>query len=427
MNTEKGASVRQKRNDLTRRNAMVSAASLAGLRWGHAAAETQNLKIGVVSDMSGPYQSLGGPTSVACVRQAVQDFAGPRGIAVEVVTADHQAKPDVGAAIVRQWFDRDGVDVVVDSLGTAVGLAVQGVARQKNKVFLITACTSTIFTNEQCSPNGIQWAYDTYLLAVSTGGATVRAGGKKWFIIFADYQFGHQLRDDATAIVQANGGVVLGAVAHPYPGATDFSAMLMQARASGADVIAFANSGTDTVNAIKQAREFALHRLMKIVVLQMFIPDVHALGLEVADGLNLTETFYWDLNAGTRAFSARLAAKVPGVRACSLQASAYSATLHWLNTAHDMGIANAKADGRAVVARMKAVPSDDDCFGVCQIRADGRRLMPAYLFQVKTPDESSGPWDYYKLMATTPAEQAAHTLAESRCPLIRADGSMGSS
>ena len=426
MDDRQTAGTAGQRGGLTRRGALQAAGALTAASWsGTASAQKAAiLRLGVLTDLSGPYQGIAGPLSVAATRQAIQDFGAQAGFSVEVLMGDHQNKPDVGSGIVRQWLDRDGVDAVIDAAGSAVGLAVQGVTREKNKVFLNTGSSSTLFSGAQCSPNAIQWTYDTYLLAASTGTAVVKSGGKRWFFVNADYQFGQQLRRDASAIVEANGGTVMGGVAYPFPGTTDFSSMLLQAQGSGADVLAFANGGADTVNSVKQATEFGLNKSMRVAALLMFISDVHATGLETAAGLLLTETFYWDLNPATRAFAARLKSKVADTRPGMLHAGAYSATLHYLKTVHALGIDAAKADGRATVARMKATPSDDDCFGVCKIRQDGRRLMPAYLFQVKTPDQSTGPWDYYKHLATTPADEAAQPLAKGNCPLLGESGTM---
>jgi branched-chain amino acid transport system substrate-binding protein len=413
-------------NSLTRRAALCATGALATLPIvGRARAQgAPSLKIGVVTDMSGPYRDIGGPMSIAAARQAIADYADPHGIKVEVLQGDHQNKPDVGAGIVREWIDQQGVDVVVDAVGTAVSLAVQNIVTAKNKVFLATAASSTVLTGANCSANSIQWTFDTYLLSSSTASAICKAGGKKWYIINADYQFGWQLRNDATAVVEKNGGTLVGGSAYPFPQTSDFSSLLLTAQSSGADVCAFANGGADTANSVKQANEFGLGSSMKLVALQMLISDVNAIGLAGAAGFNLTETFYWDLNDGTRAFSEKMKARVPDTRPGMLHAGAYSATLHYLKTAQDMGIADAKVSGRAMIARMKVTPSDDECFGKCAIRADGRRLMPAYLFQVKTPAESKGPWDYYKLIATTPADQVARPLADGKCPLIGPDGSM---
>jgi branched-chain amino acid transport system substrate-binding protein len=376
------------------------------------------LKIGVLNDQSGVYRDISGPTSVACVRQAIQDI-GSRGFNVEVIIGDHQNKPDVGSNIARQWIDRDGVDVIVDVPNSAVGLAVNGVVREKNKVYLNSTSATADLTGSQCSPNTVHWTYDTYMLAKSTGGAMVKAGGTDWFFITADYAFGHALERDTTNFVKAAGGRIVGGVRAPL-GNTDFSSFLVQAQSSRAKVIGLANAGADTVNTVKQAAEFGITRRgTKIAVLLMFLNDVHALGLQAAQGLVLTETFYWDLNDRTRAFTNRVKPQLAGAMPAMSHAGCYSAALHYLKTAADMGAAQAKQDGAATVARMKAMPTDDDCFGPGRIREDGRKLCPAYLFEVKTPGESKGAWDYYKLLQTTPADEAFRPVNEGGCSLVR--------
>jgi branched-chain amino acid transport system substrate-binding protein len=403
---------------LDRRSLLTGAAAapFAFARPGRAQGAT--LKIGVLNDQSGVYRDISGPTSVACVRQAIQDF-GSRGFNVEVITGDHQNKPDVGSNIARQWMDRDGVDVIVDVPNSAVGLAVAGVVREKNKVYLNSTSATADLTGAQCSPNTVHWTYDTYMLAKSTGGAMVKAGGDTWFFITADYAFGHALERDTSNFVKSAGGRVVGGVRHPLSN-TDYSSFLVQAQSSRAKVIGLANAGTDTVNTVKQAAEFGITRRgTKIAVLLMFLNDVHALGLQAAQGLVLTETFYWDLNDRTRAFTNRVKPHLAGAMPAMSHAGCYSAVLHYLKTAADMGAAQAKQDGAATVTRMKAMPTDDDCFGPGRIREDGRKLHPAYLFEVKAPGESKGAWDYYKLLQTTPAEEAFRPLAEGSCPLVR--------
>jgi branched-chain amino acid transport system substrate-binding protein len=377
------------------------------------------LKIGVLNDMSGTYLNVTGPTSVVCCKQALEDSGVfGKGLNVEVINADHQNKPDLAVSIARQWFDRDGVDVILDVPTSSVALAVQGVAKEKNKVFLGSGPATVALTGEQCSSNFIHWTYDTYMLSKSTGGAMVKAGGGSWYFLTADYAFGKQLQADTTTLVQASGGKVLGASAYPFPGTTDFSSFLVQAQASRAKVLGLANAGGDTINSIKQAHEFGLDKTMKIASLLMFLSDVHALGLEVSQGLNLTESFYWDLNDRTRAFTKRVAPKTPNNWPNMIHAGCYSATLHYLKTAMDMGAADAKKDGAATVARMKKMPVEDDCFGKTTIREDGRNLTTAYLFEVKKPSESKAPWDYYNLIATTPGEQAYRPLSDGHCGFI---------
>jgi len=377
------------------------------------------LRIGVLNDMSGTYRGVSGPVSVACVRQAIEDFGvSAKGFDVEVLAADHRNNPDVGVAIARQWCDRDGVDMIIDVPTSSVALAVAHICAEKNKVYINVGGGTSELTGRQCTPNTIHWAYDTYMLGKSTGGEVTRRGGKTWFFITADYVFGHNLQDEASRFVKEAGGQVLGAAAYPFPSTTDFSSYLVQAQASGAQVLGLANAGDDEVNCIKQAHEFGLTRTMKIAGLLLIITGVHALGLELAQGTILTEPFYWDLNDRTRAFTRRLQPKIPGLKPNFEQAGCYSATFHYLKVAQAMGIAEAKRDGRATVARMKATPWDDDAYGSGRIREDGRNLNPAYLFQVKSPAESSGPWDYYKLIATLPGDQVYRPLKEGGCPFI---------
>jgi branched-chain amino acid transport system substrate-binding protein len=404
---------------ISRRTLLTTAAATA-LPLVRARAQSPVLKIGVLNDQSGPYMNTGGPTSVICAKQAVEDFgAAAKGLTVEVITADHQNKPDLAVSISREWYDRDGVDMILDVPTSSVALAVQGVTREKNKIFLGVGPASAALTGEACSPNFITWVYDTYMLAKSTGGAMVKAGGDSWYFITADYAFGHQLQSDTTDMVKAAGGKVLGSQAYPFPGTTDFSSFLVQAQSSRAKVLGLCNAGADTVNSIKQANEFGVNKSMKLAAMLMFITDVHALGLATAKGLNLTESFYWDMNDGTRAFTNRVKPKTPNNWPNMIHAGCYSATLHYLKTAHDMGAAEAKKDGVATVNRMKKMPVEDECFGKTTIREDGRNLVPAYLFEVKQPSESKGPWDYFKLVVTTPPDEAARPLADGHCAFVK--------
>jgi branched-chain amino acid transport system substrate-binding protein len=406
---------------LTRRSALTIAAAVTVPLIRPARAQTPTIKIGVLNDQSGPYTNTGGITGVICAKQAVEDFGvAAKGMNIEVISADHQNKPDLAVSIARQWFDRDGVDMLLDVPTSSVALALQSVVREKNKVYLNTGAASSALTGEQCSPNFISWNYDTFMLAKSTGGAMVKAGGDAWYFLTADYAFGKQLQSDTSALVTKSGGKVLGAAQYPFPGTTDFSSFLVQAQASGAKVLGLANAGGDTVNAIKQAHEFGLNNSMKIAALLMFINDVHALGLDTAGGLNLTESFYWDLNEKTRAFTKRVLPKTPTNYPNMDHAGNYSATLHYLKTVADMGAAEAKKDGVATINRMKAMPVEDDCFGKTRIREDGRNLVPSFLFEVKQPSESKGPWDYYKLVASTPGDEAFRPLADGHCPFIKA-------
>jgi branched-chain amino acid transport system substrate-binding protein len=400
------------------RRMLLGAAAAASLPATRARAQAANtVRIGVLNDQSGPYRDTGGLTSAICTRQAVQEF-GARGFTVDVISADHQNKPDIGAGIARQWFDREGVDLIIDVPTSSVALAVGNVAKEKDKAYINVGAATADLTGKQCAPCIVHWSYDTYMLAKSTGGATVRSGGDSWYFLTADYVFGHQLQRDATRFIEAAGGKVLGASAYPFPGTSDFSSFLLQAQASGAKVLGLCNAGADTVNSIKQAKEFGLNT--RIAALLMFITDVHALGLQTAQGLTLTESFYWDLNDRTRAFTDRVRPKTPNNWPNMIHAGCYAGTLHFLKAVQDMGVAAAKQSGAAIVARMKAMPTDDDCFGRARIREDGLLLVPSYLFQVKTPAESRGPWDFYKTASVTPSDQAWRPLAEGGCYFVKA-------
>jgi len=406
---------------LTRRTALAATAgSLVLPRYGRA--QTPTIRIGVMNDQSGPYRDDGGPTGVICAKQALEDFGiSGKGWNVEVLSADHQNKPDIGVSIVRQWIDRDGVDVIVDVPTSSVGLAVNTVCREKNKVYLNSGTGTSDLTGPQCSPNTVHWTYDTYMLGKSTGGATVKEGGDSWFFITADYVFGQTLQRDTAEIVKKSGGTVKGSIAYPFPETTDFSSMLVRAQASGAKVLGLAMAGADTENCIKQAHEFGVTKTMKIAALLIQVRGVRALGLEVADGMRWSESYYWDLNDRTRAWNDRVKSKTPnGVWPNMTQAGDYGATLHYLKTVQDMGVAAAKADGRAVVERMKKMPTDDDCFGPGRIREDGRALHPCYLLEAKKPSESKHSWDIAKIVATTPMDEAFRPMNEGNCPLIKA-------
>lgn len=376
------------------------------------------IRLGVLSDMSGPYRDTTGPGSVVMTQQAAREFAG-RGFTVEVVQADHQNRPDVGSNIARQWYDQGSVDAILDVPTSSVAFAVNTVTRERNKVFLNSGAASSDLTGAQCSPNTVHWTYDTWMLAKGTGDAIVRTGGQSWFFITADYAFGHALQRDVTRFVEAAGGRVLGAARYPFPATTDFSAFVTQARASRAQVLGLANASTDTVNSIKAAREFGLHRSMRFAALLMGLIDVHSLGLDEAEGLLLTESFYWDLNGRTRALTQRVRQANGNRPPAMVQAGCYGAALHYLKAVSDMGVAAAKADGRAAVARMKAMPTDDDAFGPGTIREDGRKLHPVFLFQVKSRAESTGWYDYYKIAHTVPAQEAFRPLADGGCALVR--------
>ncbi len=398
------------------RRALLGTAA-ATLVAGRARAQNAVVKIGVLNDQSGPYRDIGGQLTVTAVKQAVAEFGDS--IKVEVLSADHQNKPDIGVGIARQWIDREGVNLIVDVPTSSVALAVNNVAREKNCAYLNTGAATADLTGTQCTPVTMHWAYDTYMLAKSTGGAMVKAGGDSWYFVTADYVFGQQLQRDTTAFVTAAGGKVLGASPYPFPGTTDFSSFLISAQSSGAKVLGLCNAGADTVNSIKQAAEFGLTNKMKVAAMLMFLGDVHGLGLEAAHGLFLTESFYWDMNDKTRAFTKRFRERMPSQTPNMTNAGGYAGTLHFLKALKEVGVAN-RADGAAIVARMKAMPAEDECFGSYRVRDDGLALIPSYLFEVKKPSESKYPWDYYKQVVATPADQAWRPLAEGGCPLVRA-------
>ena len=375
------------------------------------------IKIGVMNDMSGLYADIAGPGSVWAARKAVEDFgAAAKGMKVEILAADHQNKPDIGSNIVRQWIDVDKVDAIADVPTSSVGLAVNQIVREKNKVHLNSGSATSDMTNKACSPNTVHWAYDTYMLSNGTGKALVKTGGDTWYFLTADYAFGHALERDTEAVVLANGGKVLGKVRHPFPG-QDFSSFLLQAQASKAKVIGLANAGGDTINSIKQAAEFGITKGgQNLAGLLVFITDVHSLGLATAQGLVLTESFYWDLNDGTRSWSKEFAAAHKGRMPSMVQAGVYASVIHYLKAIEAL---KSDADGLKVVDQMKKMPTDDKLFGKGSIRVDGRKIHDAYLFEVKKPSESKGPWDYYKLRATIPAAEAFRPLAQSECSLVK--------
>ena len=374
------------------------------------------IKIGVMNDMSGTYADLTGPGSVVAAQMAVEDFgAAAKGLKVEIVGADHQNKPDIGSNVVRSWIDTDKVDVIVDVPTSSVALAVNEIVREKNKVFLISGAAASNLTGDKCSPNTVHWTYDTWALANGTGNAIVKTGGKSWFFLTADYAFGHALERDTAAVVEKNGGKVAGKVRHPFP-ATDFSSFLLQAQASKAQIIGLANAGADTTNAIKQAAEFGIVKGgQSLAALLIFISDVKALGLQTAQGLIFTEAWYWDLNDANRDFAKRFAPRNKGIYPSMIHAGVYSAVTHYLKAVSDL---KSDADGKAVVAKMKSMPTDDKLMGKGTVRADGRKIHPMYLFEVKKPAESKGPWDLYKVRATIPAAEAFRPISEGKCPLV---------
>ena len=375
------------------------------------------VKIGVMNDMSGLYADISGPGALVAARMAVEDFqkTSKAGLKVEVVGADHQNKPDIGSNIARTWFDVDKVDVIVDVPTSSVALAVNQVVREKNKVFLNSGAATSDLTGKACSPNTVHWTYDTWMLANGTGTAIAKTGGNTWFFLTADYAFGHALERDTEAAVVKAGGRTVGKVRTPFP-TQDFSSFLLQAQASKAKIIALANAGGDTINSIKQASEFGITKAgQNLAGMLMFINDVHALGLNTAQGLIFTESFYWDLNDQTRAWSRRFAAAHGGKMPSMVQAGVYSSVLHYLKA-----VEASKTDtGIKVVDQMKALPTDDPLFGKGTIRADGHKIHPVYLVEVKKPSESKGPWDYHKVRATIPANEAFRPLDAGECPLVK--------
>jgi branched-chain amino acid transport system substrate-binding protein len=398
---------------------LLAAAALCAFAAGTAQAEMSGgvVKIGVLNDMSGLYADLSGQGSVVAAQMALEEFGGNvNGTKVEIVSADHQNKPDIGSNVARQWFDVDGVDVIVDVPTSSVALAINDVTKEKNRVFLVSGAAASDLTGPKCSPNTIHWTYDTWALANGTGKAVVKTGGDTWFFLTADYAFGHALERDTTAVVEANGGKVLGSVKHPLNNA-DFSSFLLQAQSSGAKVIGLANAGGDTTNSIKQAAEFGIVQGgQSLAGLLVFLTDVHALGLETAQGLILTEAFYWDANDESRKFAAEFSKRNRGIYPTMVHAGIYSSVLHYLKALKELG---ADDDGAKVVAKMKEMPTEDRLFGKGEVRVDGRHIHPMYLFEVKKPEESKGPWDYYKLRATIPAEEAFRPLDQGNCPLAK--------
>ena len=386
---------------------------------GGAMAQDKNVKIGVLTDNSGLYSDLGGAGSTVAAQMAIEDSGmAAKGWKIDLISADHQNKPDIATTIARQWADVEKVDIFMDVLNSGVALAVNNLVKEKNAIMINTGAATSDLTNAQCTPNTVHWVYDTYMLANSTGQALVKAGGDTWYFLTADYAFGHALERDTTAVVVKSGGKVIGTVKHPL-NSSDFSSFLLQAQASKAKIIGMANAGGDTTNTIKQASEFGIVAGgQKLAGLLLFITDVHSLGLKVAQGLSFTETFYWDQNDDTRAFSKRFSERMKNKAMPSMvQAGVYSGLIHYFKTLEAMG--SNPHDGAKVVAKMKELPTDDTLFGKGTIRADGRKIHPAYLFEVKKPSESKGPWDYYKLICTTPADQAFRPLSESACSLVK--------
>ena len=386
----------------------------AAIALGTAPALATDVKIGVLNDRSGVYADLSGEGSVIAAKMAIADFdAAKKGINVTVVSADHQNKPDIASSIARQWYDQDGVDAIFDVPTSSAALAVSQVTKEKNKVFIDSGAGSTAIVGKSCSPNTILWTYDTYALANGTARTLLKQGKKSWFFITADYAFGQALESDTSEIVKNLGGTVVGDAKYPFPG-SDFSSYLLKAQGSKADVIGLANAGGDTVNAMKQAAEFGITQGgQSLAALLVFITDVNAMGLDTAKGLLVTSAFYWDQNDGTRDFGKRFAAQDNGKMPTMVQAGVYASVLDYLKAVE----ATKGKDSKAVLDWMKANPTDDPLFGKGSILPNGRVLHDMYLYQVKSPEESKGPWDYYKLVATIPANEAFQTVAQSGCQL----------
>ena len=395
--------------------ALVAALALPGAAF----AQDKNVKIGVLDDMSGLYADVGGQGSILAAQMAIEDSGMvAKGWKIDMISADHQNKPDVGVNLTRQWADQEKVDTVVGVLTSSVALAVNGVAKEKNIVHMNSGAATSDLTNAACTPNTVHWTYDTYLLANGTGKAVVKSGGDSWFFLTADYAFGQALERDTTAVITANGGKILGSVRHPL-NSSDFSSFLLQAQASKAKIIGLANAGGDTTNAIKQASEFGITSGgQKLAALLLFLSDVHSLGLKMTQGLQFTETFYWDLNDGTRAFSKRFSDRMKNKNQPTMvQAGIYASIAHYLKALDSMG--SNPHDGVKVVDKMKSMPTDDALFGKGEIQPNGRKIHPGYLFEVKKPEESKYPWDYYKLIATIPANEAFTPLDKSTCALLK--------
>jgi branched-chain amino acid transport system substrate-binding protein len=405
------------RNNIVASLLIGTALSLASASF--ALAQDKTVKIGALSDQSGLYADLGGPGSTLAAQMAVEDSGlTAKGWKIDIISGDHQNKPDIGTAIARQWFDVDKVDVIVDVPNSGVALAVNNVIREKNGVYINSGAATSDLTNAQCAPNTVHWTYDTYMLAHTTGQALVKAGGDTWFFLTADYAFGAALERDTTAVILANGGKIVGGVKHPL-NTSDFSSFLLQAQSSKAKIIGLANAGGDTTNAIKQAAEFGIVKGgQKLAALLLFLTDVKAIGLETAQGLNFTETFYWDLNDQTREFSKKFAARMKnGAPPTMVQAGVYSGLIHYFKALDALG--GNPHDGVKVVEKMKSIPTDDPLFGKGEIQPNGRTIHSAYLFEVKKPSESKGPWDFYKLIGTVPGDQAFTPLSESKCAMLK--------
>ena len=396
----------------------IALGSVAALALGTAPALADiDVKLGVLNDRSGIYADIAGEGSVVAARMAAEDFdAAAKGINVTIVSADHQNRPDVASTIARQWYDQDNVDVILDIPTSSAALAVSSITAEMNKIMINSGAATSDLTGSACEETTVHWTYDTAALANGTGKAVTESGGDTWFFLTADYAFGQALERDTRAVVEANGGTVVGRVAHPFPG-TDFASFLLQAQSSGAKVIGLANAGGDTINAIKQASEFGITQAgQSLAGLLLFVTDIHALGTEVAQGLVLTEAFYWDLNDETRAWSERFEAQM-GNKPTMVQAGVYAGTLHYLKAVAELG----DKETSAVMAKMKEMPTSDPLIGEGYIRKDGRHIHDMYLFEVKTPEESTGEWDLYNLVATISGEDAFRALEDGGCAFAMAD------
>jgi branched-chain amino acid transport system substrate-binding protein len=372
------------------------------------------VRIGILNDQSGPYADFGGKTSADAARMAVEDVGGKvLGKSIEIIIGDHQNKPDVGSAIARRWFDVDGVSAVAELTNSAVALAVQQIAKEKGKITLFTGPATTRLTNEDCSPTGFHWAFDTYSQAVGTARAVIAEGGKSWFLLVADYAFGHQMASDLSKVVKTSGGTVVGEVRHPL-NTSDFSSFLLRAQSSKAQIIGLASAGADTINSVKQAAEYRIAAGgQKLAGLVVVISDIDALGLTTANGLIFTTAFYWDRDEASRVWSKRFferTGRMPGM----VQAGTYSAVLHYLRAMEAAGT----VDGKAVADKIRELPVDD-FFAKGRVREDGRMMHDMYLVEVKTPSESKAKWDYYKVLRRIPADEAVQPLSESKCSLVK--------
>ncbi len=406
---------------LSRRRFLTGAGglALAAGSFGARADDATPLRLGVLSDMSSLYADIGGPGSLVAAKMAVEDFlASPHKIKrpIEVISGDHMNKADLGVNIARQWIEQDGVDAMIDVPNSAVALAVRNIVQQKNKAILVSGASSSDLTGKACSPNLVHWSYDTYALSSGTARAVVAEGGKTWFTLTADYAFGHAMEQEVKTVVEKLGGTVVGGVRTPI-NSQDFSSFLLQAQASKAQIIALVNAGGDTINSIKQSVEFGIQRGgQRVVATVLYLSDVHSLGLNIAQGLQFAESFYWDMNEGTRAWSKRFAPRNNGRYPTAIQAGVYGVTLHYLKAVDELG---ASGDGKAVVEEMKKLPTDDPLFGKGTIRSDGRKLHNMYLFEVKKPEESKYPWDYYKLVKTIPPAEAWRPLEDGGCDFLK--------